>query len=435
MYISFNIIDNINFLKRGMKVQLTFKIHKFSYVIFIISLIIGVVIFSQQVSAHATLEKVTPTQNSVVDNAPNEITLQFNEPVHAKYSSIQIYDDKGSEITEVKPSTTGSSQTLTFPIENLNKGTHSIHWHTMSADGHEINDSFEFSVGKQTANGIDTAPPFYEQADFWFGVTRFILEGLLITLTGFYLVNALAKRQRLPHLNLKTYTLPTVLILVMTSVITVLIYMMTLSSDIVSDVLSLQKTTLLQTPFILTMVAVIILLLLFTLKNMATSWYIFIPSLILITLSMSGHAWSQSIPIWSIFIRVIHIVGISFWLGALIYLTIMVLGKKQFEVIQMRPFLLKVNISAVMLIVISGVLMSIDQTNVLSLWQNIQTWTVLLLVKVLLTIVMMTLGFYQTTRALGKHRQTNRYALIIELSIGILLILAGVMMSQLNIPG
>ncbi|WP_224395753.1 copper resistance CopC/CopD family protein [Staphylococcus cohnii] len=418
-----------------MKVQLTFKIHKFSYVIFIISLIIGVFIFSQQVSAHATLEKVTPTQNSVVDNAPNEITLQFNEPVHAKYSSIQIYDDKGPEITEVKPSTTGSSQTLTFPIENLNKGTHSIHWHTMSADGHEINDSFEFSVGKQTANGIDTAPPFYEQADFWFGVTRFILEGLLITLTGFYLVNALAKRQRLPHLNLKTYTLPTVLILVMTSVITVLIYMMTLSSDIVSDVLSLQKTTLLQTPFILTMVAVIILLLLFTLKNMATSWYIFIPSLILITLSMSGHAWSQSIPIWSIFIRVIHIVGISFWLGALIYLTIMVLGKKQFEVIQMRPFLLKVNISAVMLIVISGVLMSIDQTNVLSLWQNIQTWTVLLLVKVLLTIVMMTLGFYQTTRALGKHRQTNRYALIIELSIGILLILAGVMMSQLNIPG
>ena len=418
-----------------MKVQLTFKIHKFSYVIFIISLIIGIVTFSQQVSAHATLEKVTPAQNSVVENAPKEITLQFNEPVHSKYSSIKIYDDNGSELTEVKPSTTGSSQTLTFPIENLNKGTHSIKWHTMSADGHEINDSFEFSVGKQTANGIDTAPPFYEKADFWFGVTRFIIEGLLITLTGLYFVNRLAKRQSLPHLNFKTYTMPTILTLVMISVITVLIYMMTLSSDVVSDVLSLQKATLLQTPFILTMIAVIILLLLFTLKNMATSWYIFIPSLILIALSMSGHAWSQSVPIWSIFIRVIHITGISFWLGALIYLVVMVLGKKQFAVNQMRPFLLKVNISAVMLIVISGVLMSIDQTNVLTLWKNIQTWSVLLLIKILLTFVMMTLGFYQTTRALGKHRQTNRFALIIELSIGILLILAGVIMSQLNIPG
>lgn len=311
-----------------MKVQLTFKIHKFSYVIFIISLIIGIVTFSQQVSAHATLEKVTPAQNSVVENAPKEITLQFNEPVHSKYSSIKIYDDNGSELTEVKPSTTGSSQTLTFPIENLNKGTHSIKWHTMSADGHEINDSFEFSVGKQTANGIDTAPPFYEKADFWFGVTRFIIEGLLITLTGLYFVNRLAKRQSLPHLNFKTYTMPTILTLVMISVITVLIYMMTLSSNVVSDVLSLQKATLLQTPFILTMIAVIILLLLFTLKNMATSWYIFIPSLILIALSMSGHAWSQSVPIWSIFIRVIHITGISFWLGALIYLVVMVLGKK-----------------------------------------------------------------------------------------------------------
>src|SRR5699024_8153707 len=145
--------------------------------------------------------------------------------------------------------------------------------------------------------------------------------------------------------NFKTYTMPTILTLVMISVITVLIYMMTLSSDVVSDVLSLQKATLLQTPFILTMIAVIILLLLFTLKNMATSWYIFIPGLILIALSMSGHACSQSVPIWSIFIRVIHITGISFWLGALIYVVVMVFGKKQFAVNQMRPFLLKVNIS------------------------------------------------------------------------------------------
>ena len=147
------------------------------------------------------------------------------------------------------------------------------------------------------------------------------------------------------------------------------------------------------------MIAVIILLLLFTLKNMATSWYIFIPSLILIALSMSGHAWSQSVPIWSIFIRVIHITGISFWLGALIYLVVMVLGKTICSKSN-EAFLLKVNISAVMLIVISGVLMSIDQTNVLTLWKNIQTWSVLLLIKILLTFVMMTLDFIKQLKRL-----------------------------------
>src|SRR5699024_5214050 len=158
-----------------------------------------------------------------------------------------------------------------------------------------------------TADGIDTAPPFYEKADFWFGVTRFIIEGLLITLTGLYFVNRLAKRQSLPHLNFKTYTIPTILTLVMISVITVLIYMMTLSSDVVSDVLSLQKATLLQTPLILTMIAVIILLLLFTLTNMATSWFIFFPIVILVALSMSGHAWSQSVLLWSVVICVFYI--------------------------------------------------------------------------------------------------------------------------------
>lgn len=415
--------------------QFTYKFSKTSCFVFIIILILGIFMFSQQAAAHATLEKVTPSHNSVVEETPSEIELQFNEPVHAKYSSIQIYDDNGSEITEVKPSTSGSSDTLTFPVKDLKEGTHSIYWHTMSADGHEISDQFEFSVGKQTANGIDTTPPFYEQPDVWFGVLRFISEGLLITLAGFYLVNQLAKRLRLPQFNLQTYTAPAIWVLVMLSVITVLIYMMTLSSDVISDVLSLQKSTLLQTPFILAMVAVIVLLILFTIKNMVSGWYILAPILILIALSMSGHAWSQTLPLWSIIIRTIHIIGMSFWLGALIYLIVTVLSKAQFDVKQMKSFLFKLNLGAVTAIVVSGVLMSIDQTNILTLWQNIQTWSVLLIVKVVLTVVMMLLGFYQTTKALGKYQHTNKFILFGELSIGIILILVGVIMSQLNIPG
>ena len=38
---------------------------------------------------------------------------------------------------------------------------------------------------------------------------------------------------------------------------------------------------------------------------------------------------------------------------------------------------------AVAIIIISGVLMSIDQTKILSIWTNMQTWTVFLLFKVL----------------------------------------------------
>src|SRR5699024_12187676 len=78
-----------------MNMQFTYKFSKTSCFVFIIILILGIFIFSQQAAAHATLEKVTPSHNSVVEETPSEIELQFNEPVHAKYSSIQIYDDNG----------------------------------------------------------------------------------------------------------------------------------------------------------------------------------------------------------------------------------------------------------------------------------------------------------------------------------------------------
>ena len=168
---------------------------------------------------------------------------------------------------------------------------------------------------------------------------------------------------------------------------------------------------------------------------MTESWYVFITILMLITLSMSGHAWSQSVSIWSILIRTVHIGGMSLWLGALIYLLLVIRAKSNQSSHAIRAFLLKLNTIAVALIIISGVLMSIDQTNILAIWTNIQTWSALLIVKVVLTLIMMTLGFYQTTRALGKQHRANKVTLYIELIMGIILILVGVIMSQINIPG
>ena len=76
--------------------------------------------------------------------------------------------------------------------------------------------------------------------------------------------------------------------------------------------------------------------------------------------------------------------------------------------------------------------MSIDQTKILSIWTNMQT-TVFLLIKVFGTLMML-LGLLQTTRALNKRNRVNKSSLIIEVLIGILLILVGVIMSQISIP-
>lgn len=385
-------------------------------------------------SAHATLEKITPPQNGVISKAPDTLELTFNEPVNAEYSGITIYNDKGDKVGDINPTTTGHSKTLTFPTDKVQQGTQQLEWHTVSADGHEISDRFEFSVGKKTANGVDTSPAFYETPNFWFGLFRYIAEGATIILVGLYWLNGIARRNNLSTFDVFPRHIVVSLIMMMAYLMSLVLYLMTLSSDVLDAILSLEPSSITQFPYILSAIALIVLSGLFVLRNMEKSWYWIVSIAMIIAMSMSGHAWSQSVPLWSIILRTLHLIGISLWLGALSYLLISVFTRKKDAVDLLREILFKVNAAAVAIIIISGVLMSIDQTKILSIWTNMQTWTVFLLIKVFGTLIMMLLGLLQTTRALNKRNRVNKSSLIIEVLIGILLILVGVIMSQISIP-
>ncbi|NUI85409.1 copper resistance protein CopC [Staphylococcus borealis] len=385
-------------------------------------------------SAHATLEKTTLPQNGLISKQPDAIELTFNEPVNAEYSGITLYNDKGDKVGDIDPTTTGHSKTLSFPTDKVQHGTQQIEWHTVSADGHEISDRFEFSVGEKTASGVDTSPAFYETPDFWFGLFRYIAEGATIILVGLYWLNGIARRNNLSTFDVFPRHIAVSLIMMMAYLMSLILYLMTLSSDVLDDILSLQPSVITQFPYILSAIALIVLSGLFVLRNMEKSWYWMISIAMILAMSMSGHAWSQSVPLWSIILRTLHLTGISLWLGALCYLLISVFTRKKDAVDLLREILFKVNAAAVGIIIISGVLMSIDQTKILSIWTNMQTWTVFLLVKVIGTLIMMILGLLQTTRALNKRHRVNKSSLIIEVVIGIVLILIGVIMSQISIP-
>ncbi|RQX27553.1 copper resistance protein CopC [Staphylococcus warneri] len=402
-------------------------------VMFFLSLLPSVM---NQASAHATLEKTNPKQDGVVKQMPEEIELEFNEPVNSKYSNITLYNDKGKELGKVKPSTSGWAKTLTFSPDKVGKGTHTIKWQAISADGHEVGDQFEFSVGIVTAKDIDTSSAFYAEPSFWFRVMRYIAEGTTIILVGLFWLNGIAKRRQLHSFELFPKQMSISFMMIMAYIMALLLYMMTLTSDVVDAILSLKIDVLMQFPFILSSIAMIVLYALIIIRNMDRIWYWLVSIVMILTISMSGHAWSQSIPIWSIAIRTVHIAGMTLWLGALAYLVWYIVNNNSSERLKnIRSMLFKVNTIAVAMIIISGVLMAIDETNILAIWSNMQTWTILILVKVIGTLIMMALGLYQTTKALGKRQQVNKVTLIIELIIGIILIFVGVMMSQINIPG
>lgn len=177
--------------------------------------------------------------------------------------------------------------------------------------------------------------------------------------------------------------------MMMAYLMSLVLYLMTLSSDVLDAILSLEPSSITQFPYILSAIALIVLSGLFVLRNMEKSWYWIVSIAMIIAMSMSGHAWSQSVPLWSIILRTLHLIGISLWLGALSYLLISVFTRKKDAVDLLREILFKVNAAAVAIIIISGVLMSIDQTKILSIWTNMQTWTVFLLIKVFGTLIMM----------------------------------------------
>ncbi|MDK6297946.1 copper resistance protein CopC [Staphylococcus caprae] len=411
------------------------KMSKYIIALVIIFFMTLVPAFEHQASAHATLEKTTPQEKGVVKEKPEEIQLEYNEPVNAKYSNITLYNDKGKKISEVKPTTSGWSKTLEFPGDQIAKGTNTVEWHAISADGHEVSNKFEFSVGKVTAKNVDTSDAFYAQPSFWFGVFRYLTEGATIILVGLFWVNGIAKRRGLRQFNVLPKQVGVTWIMAMTLLMSMIVYMMTLTSDVLNDILTLKADVIMQFPYIISSIALIVLFILMTLKDMEKVWYWLVSFAMILAIAMSGHAWSQHIPLWSIIIRTLHLAGMTLWLGALIYLICYAKTERGNQLTNVRQMLLRTNITAVAILIISGVLMAIDETNILTIWSHIQAWTIFMILKVIGTLIMMILGFYQTTKALGKRNKVNQPTLYIELIIGIALIFAGVMMSQINIPG
>lgn len=132
--------------------------------------------------------------------------------------------------------------------------------------------------------------------------------------------------------------------MMMAYLMSLVLYLMTLSSDVLDAILSLEPSSITQFPYILSAIALIVLSGLFVLRNMEKSWYWIVSIAMIIAMSMSGHAWSQSVPLWSIILRTLHLIGISLWLGALSYLLISVFTRKKDAVDLLREILFKVNL-------------------------------------------------------------------------------------------
>ncbi|PSH62012.1 copper resistance protein CopC [Phyllobacterium brassicacearum] len=98
--------------------------------------------------AHATLVMSNPSANSILDDYPQQFSLEFSEPVSSIFFSLVEPDGTIQNLESIEAA--GNMVTLHAP-DIRQRGTHALNWRVVSADGHPIGGSIVYSIGAPTA--------------------------------------------------------------------------------------------------------------------------------------------------------------------------------------------------------------------------------------------------------------------------------------------
>lgn len=114
-----------------------------------------VLLSAQGALAHASLVRADPAPGSVMENAPDRVTLWFAEPVEAGFSDIRVVDSNGNQVDNGDSAIYGSDpKALSVTLKPIEHGLYTVSWRNASAlDGHPLRGSYTFAVGHEVAPG------------------------------------------------------------------------------------------------------------------------------------------------------------------------------------------------------------------------------------------------------------------------------------------
>ncbi|MGW3914742.1 copper resistance CopC/CopD family protein [Streptomyces sp. NPDC005070] len=137
-------------------------------------------------SAHAALTGTNPTQGSVVDKAPAQVSLTFSEQVSLNDGSLQVLDPKGKRVDTGGASGLGGDTYGLKVRPGLPDGTYTVTYQVVSADSHPVSGAFTFSVGapSQTSVALSGQAVGGGLVGFLYGAARYLSYAGFILLVG-----------------------------------------------------------------------------------------------------------------------------------------------------------------------------------------------------------------------------------------------------------
>ena len=139
-------------------------------------------------AAHAALTGTDPAEGSVVQEAPQAVSLTFSEAVQLSDDAIRVLDPDGNDVTKGGAAhVDGNSKTATTALRpGLPDGTFTVVWKTVSADSHPISGAFTFSVGKpsKTTVAVSEAGEDNGSAKALYDTGRYVAYAGFVLLVG-----------------------------------------------------------------------------------------------------------------------------------------------------------------------------------------------------------------------------------------------------------
>ena len=124
-------------------------------VILSIAIILAMWAHAAPVLAHAQLVKAEPARRAVLDKAPTQVRLWFNEEIEGAYTSLSVLGANKKPVTDAKPEVVSDDpKSVVLPLPDLKPGKYTVKFRVLSVDGHIVDESFNYKVkNKGTAQG------------------------------------------------------------------------------------------------------------------------------------------------------------------------------------------------------------------------------------------------------------------------------------------
>ena len=141
--------------------------------------VLGALVAASAASAHAMLDFSTPSNDDVLDRAPAQVVLRFNEPVETAFGSVRVYDGAARRVDEGGTTRPQSKEVAVRVRSGLPHGTYTVAWRVVSSDSHPVSGAFVFHVGKPGAGAAGVADQVLDEqsgsraVDLSFDVVRF----------------------------------------------------------------------------------------------------------------------------------------------------------------------------------------------------------------------------------------------------------------------